>query len=387
MAKRLVMHVDMDAFYASVEQMDHEEYRGRPVIVAGLAGRGVVSTCSYEARRFGVRSAMSTAKARRLCPQGIFVEGNFRRYAEVSEEIFAIFARYSPVVEPLSIDEAFLDLSGMERLMESPWQYAVRLKEEIRTGTGLVASAGIAPNKFLAKLASDLEKPDGLTVIEADRVQQVLDPLPVQKIWGVGKKSGRILAAMGIVTIGQLRRADYRQLEKRLGQSMARQLYHLSRGVDDRPVAPREPAKSIGNEITFAEDIQGAEAAEKALLELSVRVGRRLRQAGLRAKTVHIKVRRYDFTTCTRQKQLAEMSGFDNDIYQAARELFRALGLFYGIRLLGVSVSGFDVHEELSLFAADNEKKERLYHAIDSINERFGSLGITRANLLTGRRK
>lgn len=387
MAKRLVMHVDMDAFYASVEQLDHEEYRGRPVIVAGLHRRSVVSTCSYEARRFGVHSAMSTVKARQLCPQGIFVEGNFRRYAEVSKEIFAIFERYSPVVEPLSIDEAFLDLTGMERLMESPRQYAMKLKEEIRRQTGLVASAGIAPNKFLAKLASDLEKPDGLTIIEADRVQQVLDPLPVQEIWGVGKKSNQVLASMGIINIGQLRCADYQQLADRLGQSMAKQLYNLSRGLDDRPVAPREAAKSIGNEITFPEDIQGQEAAEQVLLELSVKVGRRLRQAGLKARTVHIKVRRYDFTTCTRQKQLAEMSGFDNEIYQAARELFRQLGIFYGIRLLGVSVSGFDDYEELSLFAGEREKKERLYSAIDSINKRFGSLGITRAKLLTDRRK
>lgn len=382
MAKRLVMHVDMDAFYASVEQLDHEEYRGKPVIVAGLGKRSVVSTCSYEARKFGVHSAMITARAMQLCPQGIFVEGNFRRYGEVSREIFKIFDRYSPVVEPLSIDEAFLDLTGMERLMESPRQYAMKLKEEIRARTGIVASAGIAPNKFLAKLASDLEKPDGLTIIEEDRVQEVLAPLPVSRIWGVGKKSSQVLADMGIVRIGQLLQADYRQLERRLGPSMAKHLYALSRGQDDRPVAPREPAKSIGNEITFPEDIQGQEAAEQVLLELSVKVGWRLRQAGVRAKTVHIKVRQHDFTTFTRQKQLAEMSGFDNDIYRAARELFRELEIFYGIRLIGVSASGFDAHEEMSLFAADNAKQERLYDAIDSINKRFGNLGITRANLL-----
>ena len=258
----------------------------------------------------------------------------------------------------------------------------MKLKQEIRDRTGIVASAGIAPNKFLAKLASDLEKPDGLTIIEEDRVQEVLSPLPVSKIWGVGKKSNQVLAEMGIVRIGQLLQADYRQLERRLGNSMARQLYNLSRGIDDRPVAPREPAKSIGNEITFPEDIQGQEAAEQVLLELSVKVGWRLRQAGVRAKTVHIKVRKHDFTTFSRQKQLVEMSGFDNDIYRAARELFRELGIFYGIRLLGVSASGFDAHEEMSLFAGDNEKQEKLYNAIDSINRRFGSLGITRANLL-----
>ena len=252
MAKRLVMHVDMDAFYASGEQLDHEEYRGKPVIVAGLGKRSVVSTCSYEARKFGVRSAMTTARAMQLCPQGIFVEGNFRRYSEVSREIFKIFDRYSPVVEPLSIDEAFLDLTGMERLMESPRQYAMKLKEEIRARTGIVASAGIAPNKFLAKLASDLEKPDGLTIIEEDRVQEVLAPLPVSRIWGVGKKSNQVLADMGIMRIGQLLQADYRQLERRLGPSMAKHLYAGGRmtgrwlpGSQPSPLAMRLPFPRI----------------------------------------------------------------------------------------------------------------------------------------------
>lgn len=181
---RLVMHVDMDAFFASVEQNDHEEYRGKPLIVGGLAGRGVVSTCSYEARRFGVHSAMPMVRARQLCPQGIFLAGNYRRYAEVSAAIFAIFARYSPVIEPLSIDEAFLDLTGMEYIMGTPIAYARRLKAEIRAETGIVASVGIAPNKFLAKLASDLDKPDGLVIITEENVRQVLDPLPVSRIWG-----------------------------------------------------------------------------------------------------------------------------------------------------------------------------------------------------------
>ena len=237
--KRLVMHVDMDAFFASIEQRDHEEYRGKPLIVGGLSGRGVVSTCSYEARRFGVHSAMPIVRAKRLCPQGIFIEGDYAHYRAVSQEIFAIFARYAPVVEPLSIDEAFLDITGMELLMESPRAYAEKLKAEIREKTGLVASVGIAPNKFLAKLASDLEKPDGLVIITEEGKQAVLDPLPVGRIWGVGEKTAARLRAMGIRTIGQLRRTPREKLVRSLGAHMADHLLALASGIDARPVAPR----------------------------------------------------------------------------------------------------------------------------------------------------
>lgn len=234
--ERLVMHVDMDAFFASIEQRDHEEYRGKPLIVGGLSGRGVVSTCSYEARRFGVHSAMPIVRARRLCPQGIFVEGDYAHYKAVSQEIFAIFARYAPVVEPLSIDEAFLDLTGMELLMESPRAYAEKLKAEIREKTGLIASVGIAPNKFLAKLASDLEKPDGLVIITEQTKQAVLDPLPVSRIWGVGKKTAARLEDLRIRTIGQLRRTPRERLARDLGAHMADHLLALASGIDTRPV-------------------------------------------------------------------------------------------------------------------------------------------------------
>ncbi len=215
--KQLVMHVDMDAFFASVEQLDHEEYRGKPLIIGGLAGRGVVSTCSYEARKFGVHSAMPMGRAQQLCPQGIFIEGNYPRYAEVSQQIFTIFTRYSPVIEPLSIDEAFLDLTGMEKIMETPLDYARKLKAEIREKTGIVASVGIAPNKFLAKLASDLDKPDGLVLISEDKIRQVLDPLPVGRIWGVGRRMNEQLENLGIQTIGQLYRADAHRLQQYVG--------------------------------------------------------------------------------------------------------------------------------------------------------------------------
>ena len=378
--ERIIMHVDMDAFFASVEQLDHEEYRGKPLIVGGIGGRGVVSTCSYEARKFGVHSAMPTAKAMKLCPQGIFIQGNYPRYAEVSQQIFDIFDHYSPLIEPLSIDEAFLDLTGMERLMDSPRQYALKLKQEIKEKTGIVASVGIAPNKFLAKIASDLEKPDGLVIVNKDHVQAFLDPLPVRRIWGVGAKTAAVLDRMRVKTIADLRKMSYEELHKTFGDKTARHLFLLAQGIDERPVAPRGRAKSIGNETTFSEDLQSAEAALEVLLYLSVKVGWRLRQAGFKAKTVQLKLRQSDFSTFTRQKQLFEPSNFDNDIYTAIKELFENLNITRGIRLLGVSTTGFEEMESLSLF--HDEKKDRLYQAIDDINSKYGKLGVTRGALL-----
>ena len=379
--ERLVMHVDMDAFFASVEQLDHEEYRGKPLIVGGLGGRGVVSTCSYEARRFGVHSAMPMGRAQQLCPQGIFIEGNYPRYAAVSAQIFAIFARYSPLIEPLSIDEAFLDLTGMERLMESPQQYAQVLKAEIREQTGIVASVGIAPNKFLAKLASDLDKPDGLVIITKENMAATLEPLSVGRIWGVGRKAAAELSAMHVRTIGELRRFDHARLAARMGERMASHLLALAHGIDDRPVAPRGRAKSIGKETTFPEDLQSAAAAEQVLLELSEKVGWRLRKAGMKGRTIQLKLRRGDFKTYTRSRTLPDATCYDEEIYHTVRELFRELRLSRGIRLLGVSASNFDDPGSISLFC-DEEKKENLYEAIDKIKQRFGEKGITKAKLI-----
>lgn len=377
---RIIMHVDMDAFFASVEQLDHEEYRGKPLIVGGLGGRGVVSTCSYEARKFGVHSAMPTAKAMKLCPQGIFIRGNYPRYSEVSRQIFDIFEHYSPLIEPLSIDEAFLDISGMEHLMDNPLQYAKKLKHEIKEKTGIVASVGIAPNKFLAKIASDLDKPDGLVVVDKGKVQEFLDPLPVRRIWGVGAKTAMVLERLQIRTIADLRKMTYDVLHKTFGAKTASHLFMLAQGKDERPVAPRGRAKSIGNEVTFGEDLQNAEDALQVLLELSVKVGWRLRKAGFKAKTIQLKLRTRDFTTYTRQKQLFEPSNYDNDIYTAIQDLFTVLNITHSIRLLGVSASGFDEMESLSLF--HDKKKEKLYQTIDDINSKFGKLGVTRGRLM-----
>lgn len=377
---RIIMHVDMDAFFASVEQLDHEEYRGKPLIVGGLGGRGVVSTCSYEARKFGVHSAMPTAKAMKLCPQGIFIRGNYPRYSEVSRQIFDIFEHYSPLIEPLSIDEAFLDISGMEHLMDNPLQYAKNLKQEVKEKTGIVASVGIAPNKFLAKIASDLDKPDGLVVVDKGKVQEFLDPLPVRRIWGVGAKTAMVLERLQIRTIADLRKMTYDVLHKTFGAKTAYHLFMLAQGKDERPVAPRGRAKSIGNEVTFGEDLQNAEDALQVLLELSVKVGWRLRKAGFKAKTIQLKLRTRDFTTYTRQKQLFEPSNYDNDIYTAIQDLFTVLNITHSIRLLGVSASGFDEMESLSLF--HDKKKDKLYQTIDDINSKFGKLGVTRGSLI-----
>ena len=380
--KQLVMHVDMDAFFASVEQLDHEEYRGKPLIIGGLAGRGVVSTCSYEARKFGVHSAMPMGRAQQLCPQGIFIEGNYPRYAEVSQQIFTIFTRYSPVIEPLSIDEAFLDLTGMEKIMETPLDYARKLKAEIREKTGIVASVGIAPNKFLAKLASDLDKPDGLVLIPEDKIRQVLDPLPVGRIWGVGRRMNEQLENLGIQTIGQLYRADAHRLQQYVGENMARHLQQLAAGIDSRIVAPRERAKSIGKEMTFTEDLQCREDAERVLLDLSCKVGWRLRKAGEKARTIQLKLRLSSgFKTYTRSRTLSEATCYDEEIYHTVLALFHELRIFRGIRLLGVSTAGFDDGRELNLFQ-DEGKKENLYAAIDKIRAKFGEGGITKAQLL-----
>lgn len=378
--KRWIMHVDMDAFFASVEQRDHEEYRGKPVIVGGLSSRGVAATASYEARRFGVHSAMPMAAAKKRCPQGIFVQGNHAHYREVSAQIFAIFARFSPLVEALSIDEAFLDITGMGQLAASPKAYAQRIKQAIYEETGLVASVGIAPNKFLAKLASDLQKPDGLVIIPPDRVREILWPLPIRRLWGVGKKTAEKLQNMGYETVGQIAQAEQSGLQKAFGPKLAAQLAALANGQDDRKVEPMREAKSIGKEITFPEDLRSLEQAEHELLELAEKVGWRLRIAGVQARTVQLKVRLGDFTTYTRSRTLSEATCYDEVLYATAKDLLRELKITSGFRLLGVTGTGFELFGQASLFT--DPKKERLYHAIDAIKKRYGEGVLTKAQLV-----
>ena len=378
--QRTILHVDMDAFFAAIEQREHPEYRGKPVIVGGLSSRGVVSTASYEARQSGVHSAMPMETARRRCPDGIFVQGSYALYAAVSAEIFAIFRRYSPLVEPLSIDEAFLDVTGMELLTPSPRDYAEKLKTEILQKTALVASVGIAPNKFLAKLASDLEKPDGLVEIRAEEAAALLAPLSVRRLWGVGKRTEEKLAALGLKTIGDMQRADEKRLARAVGIRAAHALKELSFGRDDRSVEPDREAKSIGKEVTFERDLESPEEAERALLALAEKVGWRLRLAGVRARTIQLKLRRADFTTFTRSRTLFEATAHDEPIFQTVRDLFRELGVKRGIRLLGVTGENFEPSAMPSLFR--DEKKERLYGAIDALKKRFGENIITKAPLI-----
>ena len=376
MAERLILHIDMDCFFAAVEQRDNPELRGKPVIVGGLSSRGVVSTASYEARKYGVHSAMPMALAKRKCPQGIFLTGNYPQYKAVSAQIFEIMSRFSPLVEPLSIDEGFLDITGMERLIKgNPRNYGMKLKQAILKETGLIASVGIAPNKFLAKLASDLEKPDGLVIIRQEDIQRILWPLPIARIWGVGKKTEERLAAFGYRYIGDIANAGKDVLQKQVGERLARHLVELANGKDDRPVEPIREAQSIGKETTFEENLQSRQEVEQHLLYLSAQVGWRLRRSGKNAHTVQIKIRLGDFSTYTRQKTLSDAICYDEDIFKEAKALFRAFSLPYGsgIRLLGVSCSGFDAPSEISLFEMENkQKKERLYTAIDKIKARFG---------------
>ncbi|MGZ8441745.1 MAG: DNA polymerase IV, partial [Candidatus Deferrimicrobiaceae bacterium] len=276
---RGILHLDLDAFYASVEVLDHPELRGKPVIVGGDERRGVVAAASYEARKFGVHSAIPTATAKRLCPKGIFLPVRMSRYAEMSDMVFAIYRRFTPLVEPLSIDEAFLDVTGCDRLFGSAEEAARKIKAAVREETGLTVSAGVAPNKFLAKIASDLGKPDGLTVVPLGGEQVFLDPLPVGKMWGVGKVTGEALLGRGIRTIGDLRRSPREMLVGAFG-AHGEHLYELARGIDDRPVETERDAKSIGHEDTFDHDLRDRGAMRRELLSLADRVSSRLRRGG-----------------------------------------------------------------------------------------------------------
>jgi DNA polymerase-4 len=287
---RAILHADMDAFFASVEQRDRPELRGRPVIVGGTGARGVVAAASYEARRFGVRSAIPTAQARALCPEGVFLRGDMRRYARESERIFEIFRRFTPLVEGLSLDEAFLDLSGTRRLHGSPAEAGRKLRAQVRAERELAVSVGIGPVKMVAKIASELAKPDGLLEVHAEGVRVFLDPLPVERLWGVGAVARERLAAQGVRSIGDLARADPRRLERTLG-SYAVEAARLARGEDLREVEPCREAVSYGEENTFERDVSDRETLESALRSHAEAVARRLRRDGVRGRTIVVKLK------------------------------------------------------------------------------------------------
>lgn len=386
---RKIIHLDMDAFYASVEQRDRPELRGKPVIVGGTRERGVVSACSYEARAFGVRSAMSMARALALCPQAIVLPVRMRLYGEASEQVFDIFARYTDRIEPLSIDEAFLDVTGCERLFGSAREIAERIRAEVRKETALAVSAGVAPNKFLAKLASEAAKPDGLKEIHPAEIDPFLLPLPVSRLWGVGRVTAERLENLGIRTVADLRGVERGRLARILG-SAGDHLYQLARGLDDRPVDGAEEVKSIGHEETFERDLYDPEAIRIELLDLSERVARRLRRHRVSGRTLTVKVRYGDFSTVTRSATFSE--GLDHGIAifrEAAALVARTEAGTRAVRLLGISLSHLQsggAGQQQLFGVEDRERKSSLDRAVDLLGERFGGGAVCRGDLLERRR-
>ncbi|WP_041276433.1 DNA polymerase IV [Desulfosporosinus acidiphilus] len=381
---RKIIHVDMDAFYASVEQRDDPSLLGKPVVVGGKPNsRGVVSTASYEARKFGIHSAMSMSEAYRRCPEAIFVPVNMKKYKEVSLKIREIFLTYTPLVEPLSLDEAFLDVTGSTSLFGAVDSIALKIKERIKEELNLTASVGIASNKFLAKLASDLQKPDGFVLVQPDKIQEFLDPLSIERVWGVGKRTSEQLHKLNVRKIKDLRNLKPDYLIQQFGV-MGSQLYQLARGIDERPVESERVIKSIGRETTFSTDVTDVEVLETTLLELAVDVGRRLRQRSLKGKTITLKIRFDDFKTLSRSQTLDQVTDLDEVIFYEARTLLRSVSLIKPIRLLGVTMSNLSSNCDcqLALFSEEDSKSETLAKVIDALNQKFGKRGIVRARLL-----
>ena len=386
-----ILHVDMDAFYAAIEALDHPEWRGLPLVVGSPPDqRGVVATCSYEARRYGIHSAMPSRTAGKLCPQAVFVSPRMERYAEISAQIMTIFEEFTPLVEPLSLDEAFLDVSGVLRIWDDVVTIARELKERIKTRTGLTASVGIAPNKFLAKMASDMNKPDGLTVVPViePEIMAFLAPLPVTKMWGIGKVTGARLAKENIRMIGQLQALDLWALERLFGKAGAVDMADLVRGRDSRPVITHWEEKSVSNEHTFAEDESDIERVRQHLLELAEEVGGRLRKSGKLARTAQIKLRFGDFSTITRQMSFPAALNSDRELIACALALFERERVQRAIRLVGFGVSNLvtpdqAVPAQQELFAESSGRgpdgrNRKIDQAVDALRHSFGSDAIKR---------
>ena len=380
---RTVLHVDMDAFYASVEERERPQLAGQPVVVGGSPdGRGVVAAANYAAREYGVHSAMPAARARRLCPHAVFIRSRMDLYARVSGEIREIFHRYTPLVEPLSLDEAFLDVSGSRALFGCGVAIAEQIKAGIRSELDLVASVGVAPNKFLAKLAGALDKPDGLVHVHPAEVQAFLDPLPVERLWGVGTVAAEGLSALGVHTIGELRALSETKLVDRFGK-WGEHLWRLAHGWDDREVTPDHEARSISHETTFEADIGDRGVLRSWLRELTEQVARRLRRSHLRARTVEIKVRYGDFRTVSRSRTLPAASCMTLELWeQAATLLERQLRLRGdAVRLLGMGASGLTVEREaqVDLFEQHTAAHQReIDTMLDEVTDRFGRTALRR---------
>jgi DNA polymerase-4 len=385
MTGRVILHVDMDAFYASVEQRDNPDLRGKPVVVGGGTNRGVVAAASYESREFGIRSAMPMAEARRRCPDLVRVAPRMAHYQAVSREIFAVFGEFTPLVEGLSLDEAFLDVTSSRRLFGTGRSIAAAIKERVHERTALTASVGVAPNKLVAKIASDLDKPDGLVVVEPERLHEVLDPLPVSVIPGIGRRTLARLHAIGVHRIADLRSAPDHDLEPVFGR-FTRKTRERAAGIDDRPVVASRAEKSISNEQTYETDLRDRHAMERQLLRLAERTAGRLRKAALAAGTVQVKIRRSDFRTFTRQKRLRPPGNGTDQIYAVARKLLAGwLSENPGtpVRLLGVGCSALVPAEQPDLFGdADAGHASDFDRAVDEIRDRFGSSAVSRARTL-----
>lgn len=393
---RTIVHVDMDAFFTSIEQLDNEDYRGKPVVVGADPkngkGRGVVAASSYEARKYGIHSAMPISRAYRLCPDAIFLRPRFSRYSDVSHEVMEILDSFSPLVEPLSIDEAFMDCSGTENLFGPPIELGKRIKNTVRNETGLTASVGIASNKSIAKIASDLQKPDGLTICQPGMEREFLSPLPLEKLWGAGEKTVAFLNDCGFKTIGDVAGQPLHELERILGK-WGTHLWHLANGIDDRPVITESRRRSISEEITFDEDVTDSEFLRGAILSIADRLSRRMRHLGIRGRTVTLKIRLEGFVTFTRARTLNQPIDDMFTIRDTAQKLYENFDRRgKRVRLIGIGVSNLEDETEeqiqLELFSSGEEaasipspKRETLEKILDELKENFGD-HVSRASLI-----
>jgi DNA polymerase-4 len=388
---RRIIHLDMDAFYASVEILDNPALQGLPVVVGGNANRGVVCAASYEARKFGVHSALPILTARKLCPDGVFLPVRMARYQEISRRIMEIFQRFTPLVEPLSLDEAFLDVTASQSLMGTAEEIAIQIRALVRETIGLTVSAGVGASKLVAKIASDLNKPDGLTIVPSGQEEAFLAPLPIGRLWGVGPTTRQALALIGVKTIGDLSRMPLAILTAKFGKA-GLMLHESARGIDLRPVEPEQETKSIGHEETFAEDLRDKKRIEQELLALCLKVGKRARRYGLAGRTVTVKVKYRDFVQVTRSLTLPEPVADDKSLYRTGCLLLAKTEItLRPIRLLGISLANLvpaEASGQLALFGESQTRRKdcRLYKAIDAISDRYGSKSIVPATLVEGKK-
>ncbi len=386
--KRLIFHVDMDAFFAAVEQRDNPSLRGKPVIIGAQPGqRGVVSTASYEARTYGVGSAMPVSQAYARCPQGVFLTPSMERYSAVSKQLMEIFSRFTPLYEPLSIDEAFLDMTGTERLFGTPMEIAQQLSETIQKELRLTGSVGVAPNKLLAKIASDVKKPAGITItpFEQPQIREWLAPLPIRRLWGIGPKSAEKLARWSVQTIGDLQQIPEQQLVQCFGKA-GEQLCRIRFGIDHRTVHPREMQKSIGREHTFQRDEREYAVLHRALLKLTGEVAAKARSKGMKGRTITFIYRESSFQRRSYSKTMSAAVNGTYDIFKPLERLFEEHFATMGtVRLIGLSLSGFDEQsEQLDLFAAEESPTvgqwKKSDTALDMITQKFGKQGLFRGS-------